>query len=149
MSEGVYALIGAVVGGGITLFGTYFTLQHSNRMELKKLTLSFLMEKRTMIERLIERCSIFEYSGNMEEDEGYVFDEYKIIADFIYQKSHYFIESSEFQKLQDSLFYIENNKEYSPMEMVYQKNFFNGDFHKFIRKELGATMTQISKEIQH
>ncbi|KAA6329284.1 hypothetical protein EZS27_021895 [termite gut metagenome] len=145
MSEGIAVLLGAVVGGGCSLVGTYFTLRFHSKIEIKKLNLSFLMEKRG----LIERCSSFDYSGNMEEDERNVIDEYKVISEFIYQKSHYFIESNEFQKLQNSLFSIENDNDYSPIERVYQENFFNGDFHKFIRKELESTMILISKEIRN
>ena len=85
----------------------------------------------------------------MEEDEGNVIDEYKVISEFIYQKSHYFVESNEFKKLQNSLFHIENDKEYSPMKKVYQEIFFNGDFHKFIRKELTLTIVQISKLLRN
>lgn len=149
MSGGFAVLLGAVVGGGCSLVGTYFTLRFHSKIEIKKLSLSFLMEKKGLIESLIDRCSTFDYSGNMEEDEGNVIDEYKVILEFIYQKSHYFIKSDEFKKLQNSLFHIENDKEYSPMERVYQKSFFNRDFHKFIRKELEATMVQISKELRN
>ena len=95
-----------------------------------------------MIESFIERCPSFEYTGNMEEDEGNANDEYKIISEFVYQKSHYFIGSEDFQKL-DGI--IEYSEDYSPIDMVHQKYSYIKVFHALIRKELNATMRKIEK----
>lgn len=149
MNEGIYVLLGALIGGIVSLLATYLTLKHSTRIELKKLSLSFLIEKKNLLEKLINDCSSFEYTGNMEEDEGCVIDEYKIISEFVYQKSHYFIESKDFQKLQEYLVEISNDNYRSPFEIVHYKGFFNCDANKFFKKELENVMREINKIIQH
>lgn len=148
MNEGIYVLLGAIIGCVSSLLGTYLTLRHSTKIELKKLSLSLLMEKKILIEGLINNCSSFEYNGNMEEDEGNVIDEYEVISAFMYQKSHYFIDSNEFQKLQKNLLEISNDKHSSPSDISYQKSFFNKDARKFFQNELENVMKDITKKLQ-
>lgn len=149
MSDAFSALFGAIVGGGCSLLGTYLTLRFYSKTEIKKLSLSFLMKKKSLMESLKDRCSVFNYSGNIEEDEGIVFDEYKVISEFIYKKSHYFTESEEFRKIQNSLSDIENTQGNSPSDQAYLENSFNIEFHTFIGKELEATMAQIFRELRN
>ena len=140
--------VGAIIGGSVSLLGTYLTLRQGAKMELKKLSLSFLMEKKTLIEGLINTCSSFEYNGNMEEDEGTVIDEYEVILAFMYKKSHYFVESNEFQKLQNNLSDIFNDKYHSTNEISYYKGYFNRDARKFFQNELESVMRDITKKLQ-
>lgn len=47
-----------------------------------------------MIEKLLDQCCQFEYSGDIEADEQLIYSDYKLFKNFINQKSHYFISSN-------------------------------------------------------
>lgn len=65
--EGIYAIIGAGVGCAITFLSTFISVQYSKSNDLKKFALSLLLEKRSMIEKLLDQCCQFEYSGDIEK----------------------------------------------------------------------------------
>lgn len=67
MNEGIYAFIGAGVGSVITLLSTYISVRHSRSIEIKKIALSLLLEKRSMIEKLLDQCCQFDYSGDIDK----------------------------------------------------------------------------------
>ncbi len=154
MSEGVYVLIGTIIGSVVSLLGVHFTNQYNRKIEekkmnfsllidAKKITLSLLIEKKCAIELFIKRCPTFNFIGKMESDEVNVNDEYKFILKFVEQKSHFFVDSSEFQRLNNI---IEYKEDYSPSDMVHLQYSYILDFHKLIRSELDKVMKKIGKE---
>ena len=142
LSEGFFTLIGFVAGGSLSLLGVYLTNRNSSKIEREKITLSLLLEKIKAIEKFNERCPSFNYTGNIEEDEGDINDEYKFILEFVNQKSHYFFGSSDFQELDNM---IEHKDDYSPSDMTHLKYSYILVFHKFVRNELNAAMRKIEK----
>lgn len=67
MNKGRYELIGDIIGSGITLLGIYLILKYNSKPEFKKLIFSFLSEKKSIIENVIERCSSFQYKDYYED----------------------------------------------------------------------------------
>jgi hypothetical protein len=67
MNEGVYAIIGAGVGSVITLLSSFISVRHTRSIEIKKIALSLLIEKKSIIEKLLDQCCQFEYSGDIDK----------------------------------------------------------------------------------
>ena len=82
MSEAIFGFIGTIIGGLLALLGTYFSLRHNSKLELRKLSLSFLLQKKIMIEQLIEKYS-FTDDGTMEEDYTEYLSAFDIITEFL------------------------------------------------------------------
>jgi len=147
MEEAIFGIIGILVGGGITLLGTYLTLKQSTKMELRRLILANLIEKKRMIEHLFDICS-FSYSGKMEEDQYNIAVDYKTISEFLYLKSHYFSDLDEFQKIETELNDIENDSHQGPQEIIYNQLDFNNKVHKFMKAELNKTMKRMNQQLE-
>lgn len=64
--ESIYTLIGAGVGCAITFLSTFISAQYSKSNEIKKFALSLLIEKKSIIEKLLDQCCQFEYSGDID-----------------------------------------------------------------------------------
>lgn len=147
MSDAIFGFIGTIIGGLLAFCGTYLSLKHNVKLELRKLSLSHLIEKKVIIEQLIESC-LFDVTGDMEQDQYNVIDEFKIIANFLRLKPHYFLDSDEFHNFLYQMVCIENERERSPLEILYEKREFNNSFNRFIRKELENTVRHINKLIE-
>jgi hypothetical protein len=52
--ESIYTLIGAGVGCAITFLSTFISVQYSKSNEIKKFALSLLIEKKSIIEKLLD-----------------------------------------------------------------------------------------------
>jgi len=147
MVEAIFGFIGTIIGGLLALLGTYFSSKHNSKLELRKLSLSHLIEKKILIEQLIESC-LFDVTGDMEQDQDNVVAEFEIIAKFLRLKPHYFLDSDEFHNSLYQMVCIENDRDRSSLEIVYEKREFNNSFNRFIRKELENTVRNINKLIE-
>ena len=147
MGEAIFGFIGTIIGGLLAFLGTYFSSRYNSNLELRKLSLSHLIEKKILIEQLIERC-FFNITGDMEQDQYNIINEFEIIAKFLRLKSHYFLDSDEFHNSLYQMVCIENDRERSPLEILYEKREFNNSFNRFIKKELEKTFRNINKLIE-
>lgn len=147
MGEAIFGFIGTIIGGLLAFLGTYLSLKHNSKLELRKLSLSHLIEKKVLIEQLIESC-LFDITGDMEQDQYNIINEFETIAKFLRLKPHYFLDSDEFHNSLYKMVCIENDRERSPLEILYEKREFNNSFNRFIRNELENTVRNINKLIE-
>lgn len=144
MNEAIWGFIGAVIGGICALLGTYITLRYSTKIELGKLTLSFLVEKKSIIEKLIGDY-FYKVTGDIRQDELNIIKQYEIIRGFIELKSHFFIDSDEFHNLHYNFVCIDNDDSKNQLDILYEKREFNNNFNRFVKKELHNTVKGIFK----
>ena len=144
MSDAIIGLIGVIVGAGIALVGTLITSKHVTKIELRKLSLSYLFEKRSLLQTFLNE-SEYEITGEMEEDQYPVTDEFKRIDKFIQSKRNYFLDNKTFENCRYELKIIENDKNSSPHEKLYSMRELNNKFNRLVDQELEKTERMIHK----
>lgn len=124
--SGLFALGGAVIGGGVTLIATVISNRKQINLELKKQRIEFLYNKKEKIEMITEElftCIISEKDSQKRLD--------RFNSLFI-QIDHYFYKDQKYLKSKDSF-----------INLMYKFRDENYDFNK-LEKELIAAISYIN-----
>jgi len=140
MNEVISGLMGALFG----VISTLLTLKHNTKIESRRLRLAILHEKKLMIECAFDTLSC-RYTDNIEEEEIIINKEYNTICKFLFLKSHYFYELVEYQKIMKELSDINDDANYSTLQLTYFKKDFNIRIHNFLQAQLNDIMKKYTR----
>ena len=115
MNEGFWACVGALIGAAIGGYTTYMVSNKTIKLELKKINISFLIDKLRKLESIKKNYDI-DYSQTINsENTQKIINDFEFLSKVFNDLSHYFINSNIYQqvsKIYENIL-IESENEYN------------------------------------
>lgn len=147
MNDAILAFLGVLLGAGIALLGTVLTNRCNSKLEINKMKLSYLIEKRAFIESFLNN----EYSFSLNGDMGNIHNiekEYTRLEKFLLaQEAYRILTPADWDEFHSKLSELNIMLELTKSNLIANKIDFIHEVHWTLRKELESTVRKMDKII--